>query len=563
MIPLPSRTRARAARTRIVAIAAAAAAIAAAVFASAALARFGRPALESIEPSVGNRGELVEIRGRGFGSVQGDGQASFAGVRPTESSYLSWSDNLIRVRVPETTSSGLVNVVTRRGRSNSLLFTDRDELPVPVAGRESPSTPAISSMSPSSGAVGTLVSLSGSNFGQSRSEGRVVFSASPDPEDRLQREGGSGGSIQAPPGLPDVELWSDSLIRLRIPDGAVSGVIRVETSRGASAPAYLEVMAPAGMKTYRNRKTYHIAYYVEVSDLRSSGKCEFCLWIPRPAESDAQRSLMSVNASRTPDLSEYDGAMLHRFVNPAQGRRIKVSHEFSLDAYEVRTQARVEALKPAPADSPYLAFFGRPEAGLPSDDPSIKDLAAKVLGKEKNPWRQAKLAYDWLGSSFRADPADSRSTALTALRKRSGDAYGEAMLLVALLRAGGVPARPVSGVRIDSSRTAETHYWAEFRADGLGWIPIDPVFGHGPLGEAAPSSGAREGMPAKEYYFGNLDNDRIAFSRGFQRLLPQMSRSRLVPADRGYSLHSIREELSPSIQTFTSFWSPIEVKGIY
>jgi hypothetical protein len=317
------------------------------------------------------------------------------------------------------------------------------------------------------------------------------------------------------------------------------------------------------MKTYRNRKTYHIAYYAEVSDLRSSGKCEFCLWIPRPSESDAQRSLMSVNSSRTPDLGEFGGAMLHRFVNPAQGRRIKVSHEFSLDAYEVRTQARVDALKPAPADSPYLAFFGRPEPGLPSDDPSIKALAAKIFGKERNPWRQARLAYDWLGSGLRADPADSRSTALTALRKRSADAYGEAMLFVSLLRAAGVPARPVSGVRIDSSRTAETHYWAEFRAEGLGWIPVDPVFGHGPLGEAAPSRGAREGMPAKDYYFGNLDNDRIAFSHGFQRLLPQMSRSRLVPADRSYSLHSIREELSPSIQTFTSFWSPIEVKGIY
>ncbi len=548
---------------RLASIAAATAALAIAVAALAMAARAGRPELRSIEPAVGRRGEIVEIRGKGFGDLQGDSQVSFAGVRPTGSSYLSWTDGLIRLRVPETASSGLVNVATRKGRSNSLLFTDRDELPLPMSGTASPSRPIISSVVPASGPPGTLLAISGANFGQSRSEGRVLFSASSDPEDRLLREEGARPTLPAPSGLPDVELWSDTLIRLRIPDGAASGELTVESSRGASDPSYVEVSAPAGIKTYRNRKTYLIAYYVEVNDLKSSGKNEFFLWVPKPAEDDSQRGLSEVNSSRVPDLVDFGGAMLHRFVNAAQGRRVKVSHEFSLDAYETRVQARPDALKPFPADSPWLAFFGRPEPGVPSDASAVRELAQAVFGKERNPWRRARLAYDWVGSKVRLDPRDERSTALSALSKGSADAYGQAMLLVALLRAGGIPARPVAGVRVDGVRDSAVHYWAEFRAEGLGWIPVDPAFGHGPLGDATPSRSAREGISARDYYFGNLDNDRIAFSHGFCQLLPQLPKSRVIAADRGYSLHSIREELSPSIQHFTSFWSGVEIKGIY
>jgi transglutaminase-like putative cysteine protease len=524
---------------------------------------WSRPVLISVQPSVGRSGEILELRGHGFGDLQGEGQVSFAGVRPTESSYLSWSDSVIRLRVPDTAGSGLIHVITERGRSNSLLFADRDELPVPVAGSEPPSTPFIEKVTPASGAPGTMLSVFGGNFGLNREQGAVLFSAAADPEDRLARESGRKSLIPAPPGLVDMELWSDTEIRVRIPDGATSGEITVRTARGQSAPAALEVGSPAGSRAYRNRKTYLLAYYVEISNLRVHESGDLLLWVPRPDQSDIQRNLTSVNANREPDIPEYAGAMLHHFAGQSSGKRLRVSHEFSLDAYELRIQPRPEAIKPAPAGSPFLALYGRPEPGIPSGDARVVEAAKKLFGNERNPWRQARMAYDWIGAKLRLDPSQTASSALSALDSGSGDAYAAAMLLCALLRAGGVPARPVAGVRIDAARLARPHYWAEFHAEGLGWVPMDPAFGFSPLGQEAPANRLREGIPAADYYFGDLDNDRVAFSRGIQTLLPQLPKSRCSAPARAYSLHSIREEASPSIQSYSSFWSDIEVKGIY
>ena len=137
------------------------------------------------------------------------------------------------------------------------------------------------------------------------------------------------------------------------------------------------------------------------------------------------------------------------------------------------------------------------------------------------------------------------------------------MLYVAILRSAGIPARPVAGVSVDASRQARPHYWAEFLIEGIGWVPADPAFGFGPGGEATPSAASREGAEAADFYFGNVDNDRIAFSRGTVALSPQIPGSRTQAPARGYSLHSAREEAFASIQSYSSFWSDISIVGIY
>jgi transglutaminase-like putative cysteine protease len=506
---------------------------------------------------------VVEIRGSGFGDLQGDGRVTVAGVRPTGSSYLSWSDSVIRVRVPETADSGLVSVTTRKGRSNSLLFTNRDELPVLVSEGAGVAGPFVSSLRPQESAVGGLVTVSGGNFGLTRDESQVLFAAAADPEDRLTRESGASARIAAADSPPELELWSDSEIRVRVPDGAVSGELAVKSSRGLSAPVYLEIGSPAGSKTYRNRKTYVIRYSVEIKNVKASGPSDLFLWVPRPAESDSQRGVSVINVSRQPEILDYSGAMLHHLSGVSGTKPILVSHDFSLDAYETRTVAKPESIKPPPKDSPYLALYARPEPAVPSDAKAVAEAAAAIFGKEKNPWRQARLAYDWVGARIRLERTDDRSTALSALSARRADAYGMAMLYVALLRYAGIPARPVAGVSVDAARTARTHYWAEFRIEGIGWVPADPAFGYGPGGEAAPSAPAREGMNATDFYFGNVDNDRIAFSRGTLSLSPQLPGSRTQAPPRGYSLHGVREEASASIQSYSSFWSDISIVGIY
>ncbi len=44
--------------------------------------------------------------------------------------------------------------------------------------------------------------------------------------------------------------------------------------------------------------------------------------------------------------------------------------------------------------------------------------------------------------------------------------------------------------------------WAEFYLQGVGWIPVDPT-----VGQREPG--------LRDYYFGNMDNQRIILHKGF------------------------------------------------
>jgi hypothetical protein len=68
---------------------------------------------------------------------------------------------------------------------------------------------------------------------------------------------------------------------------------------------------------------------------------------------------------------------------------------------------------------------------------------------------------------------------------------------------------------------------------------------------------------AASYYFGNLDSQRIAFSRG-ELVLSQMdSRGRLVPRLNSYSLQNIWEEAVGGLESYSSLWGDITITGIY
>ncbi len=63
--------------------------------------------------------------------------------------------------------------------------------------------------------------------------------------------------------------------------------------------------------------------------------------------------------------------------------------------------------------------------------------------------------------------------ALLALANRAGSERGKAALLVTLLRASGVPARPVSGLEVRGGATPRETPWVEAFANG--WVPLSPT----------------------------------------------------------------------------------------
>jgi hypothetical protein len=127
-----------------------------------------------------------------------------------------------------------------------------------------------------------------------------------------------------------------------------------------------------------------------------------------------------------------------------------------------------------------------------------------------------------------------------------------------MARAAKLPCIPIAGVIINRSGQTLRHYWTEFWIDGFGWLPVDPAMGAG----AVPSSYLAKQDHAN-YYFGNVDSQRIAFSRG-EIVLSQMERSgKLVSHTQSYSLQNIWEEAVGGLEAYSSIWGDVIISGIY
>lgn len=111
--------------------------------------RARRPVIEGANPRLGRGGEPLILTGRNFGRERGGGSVVIAGVTPSSSAYLEWSDRRISVRVPGEVRSGFVQVVAGGIRSNGVLFANRDYLPVVLAGSGGAGHPRAGPESPS------------------------------------------------------------------------------------------------------------------------------------------------------------------------------------------------------------------------------------------------------------------------------------------------------------------------------------------------------------------------------------------------------------------------------
>jgi hypothetical protein len=80
------------------------------------------PTLIALSPVRGHVGDVVTLSGRLFRKYRGTGEVKFASVPVT--SYLSWSNNAIKVRVPAGTRKGTVNVTVTSiiGKSGAKKF---------------------------------------------------------------------------------------------------------------------------------------------------------------------------------------------------------------------------------------------------------------------------------------------------------------------------------------------------------------------------------------------------------------------------------------------------------
>jgi transglutaminase-like putative cysteine protease len=508
-------------------------------------------------------GEILTITGENFGDSREESYVTIAGITPTASSYADWSDSQIRVRVPEFGDSGLVYVHRNNKKSNAALFSNRQTMPQTVQEEYAGIGPRISAVEPRSGAIGSVATIRGSGFGASREGGGVFFAwdAELPPGAPVERDGPD--EVEVSEIEFGYELWNEREIRVRVPDGAIPGNLRVRTFRGDARPVFFDITGKPGTKTFKDKRTYAISYSVDIRVEKATEPNRLYLWLPRPVTSSSQRNVRLLSRSREPFIENYRGTSLFQMQGLQSGAAAALSLSYLVEVYAVETDIRANSLSAGSRTSPAMSAYTAPNDLIPSDNPQVKKLAATVTGREQSPYLKARRIYDHLLNEMTIQWADApekgeAKTMEKVIEEKRADPYMAALLFCAMARAAGVPAIPVSGVLIDRNRICSSHYWAEFWLDDFGWVPVDPTLGGG----AAPPSFVLRADRAN-YYFGSLDNQRLIFSRGFTALSQMDPRSRVLARERDYALQSLWEEAAGGLESYSSFWSDIIINGVY
>ena len=516
------------------------------------------PVLTSINPPIGTPGDIMIINGSNFGNTRGSSYVEIGGSKLTSSCYLDWNDSQVKVIIPSNVQDGLVFVVSSHEKSNHLFFANENDIPSPVRPDPKKSIPIITTISKTTASVGDLITIEGSNYGNSRGTSAVYFSANHETSDVTQDE-----YLPATDNDFDYELWSDTEIRVRVPDGAKTGSCYVKTEKGQSNNISLSVQQSIGQKRYSNKHTYVVQLTADVANAVSDGESgTITLRVPRPAVFSSQPRIELAECIPTPIIEDYRNTIVHQIqLSNNTHSRVKFSQNFIITVYSFSTDINSRRVKPfSDKERKLYKSFTSADKCVPRNDTDIIALSNAITGKETNPYLKAKAIYNYLIDNYTLlHLVRTENLPLSEmLESKAGDAYDFAILYTALLRAADIPSLAIGGILVDSNSKCKKHWWTEFYIEGFGWVPVDVALGAGL--EFTPFMQVND---AKSYYFGSVDSQHIAFSRGWNEVKPVIVNSKTVYKPRFYALQSIWEESSSAAVSYSSLWNAPVILGIY
>ena len=235
------------------------------------------------------------------------------------------------------------------------------------------------------------------------------------------------------------------------------------------------------------------------------------MWLPVPASGGGQQVTMvgtslgeshyQVNRGR-----KFENSILYFEMDPApEERSFYVDYTIERKEWQaLRAGEDVEPVRPLSAkerrlylgESRLVPTTGRPLQLLPAFSEGLSNL------------QQAKLLYDCVGRHVAYDksqPGFGNGDVLWVCDSGRGNCTDFHSLFISLARSRSIPARFEIGFSLPPERGAGTitgyHCWALFFDDQYGWVPVD-------------ISEADKNPHLKDYYFGSLTENRVAFSTG-------------------------------------------------
>lgn len=118
-----------------------------------------------------------------------------------------------------------------------------------------------------------------------------------------------------------------------------------------------------------------------------------------------------------------------------------------------------------------------------SDAPELVERVRELTENESNLYWSAKTVFDFVNGYLTYQPSEAEHSALEAYRTRVGDCSEFAHLLIALIRAMGLPAKLIVGYGYQQDRETDLedmgHAFASIYLPSVGWLPADETWGLG------------------------------------------------------------------------------------
>jgi len=121
--------------------------------------------------------------------------------------------------------------------------------------------------------------------------------------------------------------------------------------------------------------------------------------------------------------------------------------------------------------------FLRPEPFIESDHPKIRNLVDKIISVDDTPFQKINKLLSWIQKNIKKQPVLSLPDALATFENKVGDCNEHAVLLAALAKAAGIPARIETGLVYLNGR----FYYHAWNLLFIGkWVTVDSLFNQVP-----------------------------------------------------------------------------------
>lgn len=229
------------------------------------------------------------------------------------------------------------------------------------------------------------------------------------------------------------------------------------------------------------------------------------VWLPVPlVNGDQEAAIVKRDFPAKEKLdkeSKYGNQILFFEAQANNDGKIPFAITYRVTRREVRADLKAIDQGDANAD-----LFLKPDAKVPVGGKSLSLIKGKTLPDD--PVAAARVLYDAVAAHMRYSKEGigwGRGDADWACESGYGNCSDFHSLFISLARAEKIPAKFEIGFPIPEKRgrgeIAGYHCWAKFKPRGHGWIPVD-------------ISEASKNPSMKDYYFGNLTENRVAFSVG-------------------------------------------------